>query len=542
MIRKSMATVVALLTTTSFQAQALTEEASGKSLLNKHCLGCHLPTEDGGLSRISNQRKTPEGWKMSILRMSLMHGLSLGNQESDSKESGNTFDPDSMHTLVKYLADTQGLAPQESQDYRYLLEQDLNQVEEFDPELAVMCGRCHSSARFALQRRTQEEWNLAVDFHLGQYPTAEYSLFGRDRDWLKTAREQSVPELAKRFPFAAEEWNNWQSVAKPDLSGNWLISGHLPGKGNFSAVMSVTATEKDYYSVTVDGEYLDGTPLSGRGDSIVYTGYEWRGLITLDDTKYKQVLAATADGDRLAGRMYEKDQDAIGLHLNAIREHGDAFIQHVFPAHIRQGETATLTLIGRGLRGEPDLPEGISLDKIIEQTDTKMVLQVSAQRDATAGNQALTVAGAEVAVTVYSAINALQVEPAYAVARIGGNGGSEPKLNAVFRARGVDFGADGKPGTEDDLLLDYLDDVEWKTVPRDEVAEKDEDVKFAGSMNPATGVFTPADAGPNPQRFRSTNNAGNLNVQASLSEDDQQVTGSARLLVTVQRWVNPPLK
>ncbi|MCZ6831570.1 MAG: hypothetical protein O7F73_18655 [Gammaproteobacteria bacterium] len=44
------------------------------------CRGCHIPTEGGGLSRISQQRKTAEGWEMTINRMRLIHGLKLSGQ------------------------------------------------------------------------------------------------------------------------------------------------------------------------------------------------------------------------------------------------------------------------------------------------------------------------------------------------------------------------------------------------------------------------------------------------------------------------------
>jgi quinohemoprotein amine dehydrogenase len=128
---------------------------------------------------------------MTINRMRLIHGLKLSGQEIAIARS-------SMRDLVKHLADTQGLAPAESEPYRYLLEQDLNRVEDFDPELAIMCGRCHSSARFALQRRTEDEWAKLVHFHLGQYPSTEYSLYGRDRDWLGQALNETVPALPGR--------------------------------------------------------------------------------------------------------------------------------------------------------------------------------------------------------------------------------------------------------------------------------------------------------------------------------------------------------
>jgi len=53
------------------------------------------------------------------------------------------------------------------------------------------------------------------------------------------------------------------------------------------------------------------------------------------------------------------------------------------------------------------------------------------------------------------------------------------------------------------------------------------------------GVFVPGGAGPNPERKMMTNNAGNLKVIAELEEGGQK--GEGHLIVTVQRWNNPPL-
>lgn len=123
---------------------------------------------------------------MSIARMQVMHGLSISD--------------DDRRTLVKYLADKQGLAPSETDGVRYAMERRLNTVEHFDDQLSQMCGRCHSGARVALQRRPAQEWEHLVNFHLSQWPSLEYQAQARDRDWLDIALKQMVPDLAKRFP------------------------------------------------------------------------------------------------------------------------------------------------------------------------------------------------------------------------------------------------------------------------------------------------------------------------------------------------------
>jgi quinohemoprotein amine dehydrogenase len=520
-----------------FTTTAQADDATGQELLFSNCGGCHSPDKDGAFSRISEQRKTPEGWEMTINRMRLIHGLRLSGRDVPIAQA-------SMRELVKHLADTQGLAPEESQPYRYLIEQDLNRIEDMDPELAVMCGRCHSSARFALQRRTEAEWELLVHFHLGQYPSTEYSLFGRDRDWLNEAKTKTVPALAEAYPLQTAAWSAWQAVDKPDLAGRWILTGHMAGKGELYAVMTATTTEPDYYSLSIEGEYSNGESVSGKGKALVYTGYDWRGQLTFGDESMRQVLAADPSGERLSGRMFLKDQSLLGMQLSAVRDDDNARINSVFPTHIQRGGSQQFTISGSALNGEITLPGGLSVDKVLQRDKNRIVLKINASADATIGEGSIRVgaAGLDNALMVYNELNSLAVEPAYAIARVGGNGGSTTRVEAAFRAVGIDHGADGVAGTDDDLRLGYLDGISWQVAPWDSTAEQDEDVRFAGKMGTGSGIFQPAAAGPNPERAHSTNNAGNLKVIASRGEDAAAISGEGHLIVTVQRWNNPPLR
>jgi quinohemoprotein amine dehydrogenase len=520
-----------------FATTAHAEDAAENDLIFTHCGGCHTPDREGAFSRISEQRKTAEGWEMTINRMRMIHGLRLSGRDVPIAQSA-------MRGLVKHLADTQGLAPAESEPYRYLIEQDLNRFEDMDPELAIMCGRCHSSARFALQRRTQGEWERLVHFHLGQYPSTEYSLYGRDRDWLNVALTETVPALAEAYPLQSDAWSAWQAVEKPDLAGRWIMTGHMAGKGYLYAVMTVTATDPDNYSLSIEGDFSNGEAVSGQGKALVYTGYDWRAQLSLGEDTMRQVLAADSSGEHLTGRMFLKDQSLLGMRLSAVRDDSKPRINSLFPTHIQRGGKQQLTISGSALAGDITLPPGLSIDKVVQRDKNRIVVDVSATADAAMGQGGISVGGAslENALTVYNELNALAVEPAYAVARVGGNGGSTPRVEAAFRARGIDYGADQTAGTDDDLRLGYLDDVSWQVAPWDATAEKDEDVRFAGKMGSGTGIFEPAGAGPNPERAHSTNNAGNLKVIASVGEDAAAVSGEGHLIVTVQRWNNPPLR
>lgn len=81
---------------------------SAEEIIGSKCIACHSTEGANQWSRISHQRKTPEGWLMSIARMQIMHGLKISDAE--------------RRTVVKYLADRQGLAPSETEGARYALE------------------------------------------------------------------------------------------------------------------------------------------------------------------------------------------------------------------------------------------------------------------------------------------------------------------------------------------------------------------------------------------------------------------------------------
>lgn len=490
----------------------------GKAILNAKCMACHTPEGNDALSRISHQRKTPEGWLMSIARMQLMYGVKISDEDRRS--------------VVKYLADRQGLAPSETDGMRYAMERRLNTVEKFDEPLNQMCARCHSGARVALQRRPLQEWERLVEFHLGRWPSLEYQMMSRDRDWLGLARNEVAPQLAKDYPLESQAWSDWQK-SKPGadaLPGQWSFSGHMMTRGDVRGVMSVTHDSGDTFNIEVKGQYADGTPFNGSGSAIVYNGYEWRGNLKIGDVRMHQVFAAL--NGEMKGRMFETEHDERGLDFSAARQDNPRLLA-VQPAFIRAGNEAELTLVGSGLSGTPDLGAGVEVVKVLESTPQLLRVKVKAAADAAPGLRNVALGALKgVDLAVYTEVAEVKVVPAYSVARIGENGGTTPKVQGRFEAEAWGKGADGQP-----YRIGYLP-AKWTVEPFNEQARDDEDVKFAGTMQ-RDGVFLPAGAGPNPQRRMMANNVGNLKVIAQLEEGGLQ--GEGQLIVTVQRWNSPPL-
>jgi len=533
--------LISSLAATVLLACHLSAQATGsaEAIMAASCSGCHSRDDNGTWSRISEQRKTPEGWHMTLVRMEQVHGAAIVDPEGGEPGAA-------MRSLVRHLADTQGLTPAESAPWRYVLERELNTIEQHDSDLfGEMCARCHSGARVGLQRRSEEEWHHLMHFHLGQFPSTEYSLMGRDRDWLSVALNDMVPWLASELGLDRDAWTQWQALPKQSFAGRWRISGHMPGKGLFAGDMVATAgTERDY-QVIFNGEFESGEALSGTGKARVYSGHEWRASLTLEGEPYQQVLMAQPGSGQLDGRMFHRDHVEWGLRMQAARAEGEARIMAVQPAHIRAGTEQQLLLVGAGLdpQAEISLGDGLEVLGITDRSADGMVLQVRAAADATEGRRAISVgdAGAEGLVTLYRSLDRVVVEPGYAVARVGGDGGSQPVVEAMFDAIGFSNGPDGEPGTADDIRIGPLS-ATWSVAPFDAQAAADEDVRFAGVMDADSGVFTPGAAGPNPERKYQTNNAGNLKVLATVEQEGTLLNAEGQLIVTVQRWNNPPIR
>jgi quinohemoprotein amine dehydrogenase len=502
--------------------------ADAPELLQTRCAACHRHLDGGRLNRINEQRKSPEGWSQTIARMQRLHGLQVSDED--------------RRAVVKYLADTQGLAPQETHGFRYALERRPDVVETPpDEELGVLCGRCHSYAQVALQRRDAAEWLKVANFHVGQWPTLEYQSRGRDRNWWEIASTHAPERLAALYPLSTEAWTQWRGHEKADLSGSWRVVGHRPGRGDYEGRMSVTRSAADEYAVSLEVRYADGSKASGKGSAIVFTGYEWRGSLELGGENVSEVLALSEDGKEFSGRWFLVDSDSLGADLRAVREGGEPRILAVEPSSLRSGEKTEVSIHGVGLTGDVSLGDGVDIERREATADTVRVL-ARATRGATTGEREVAVGKTRASglFAIYEKIGSVRVEPPYAIARVGGGGGANAPVPVQFDAVAYLDGPDGKPGTDDDVRLGVMK-ARWSVSDFDETAEKLMDARYAGSMK-AGGLFMPAEAGPNPQRPYHTNNAGDLRVRASVADGNRTVQGTAHLIVTLQRWVDPPLR
>ncbi len=502
---------------------------TAKGVIETRCATCH-EAKGAGFYRLNAIRKSPEGWDMTLARMTLWHKVEIT--------------PAERRLLVKHFSDTQGLAPSEAAPHRALLERQPGLVESpDDPLLAEICGRCHSNGRYGLQRRNADEWLKLVHTHVGQFPTIEWQALARDRAWWEIATGEAVQKLGAAYGLNSAEWRAWKARPVADLAGSWRITGQRPGKGAYQGSATLTAQGGDNYRVAYQLAYDDGTTLQGSGQAVLYTGYEWRASIDLGGESVREVYALAEDGNTLSGRWFREEGDEIGGNALLVREGtAGARIMAVSPAMLRSGVTTTLSIRGTGLAGAVDLGSGLKVLRTVSADARELRVEVAADADAAVGPRTVRVGAstAEAALAVYRQIDYVAVEPAINIARVGGNGGALPPVQAQFQAVAWLNGPDNQPQTADDLRLGAVP-ASWTTLDNGEVAAAMADAKFAGHID-QSGLFHPAGAGPNPARPMSTNNAGDLLVQATVDDQGRSVQGQGRLIVTVQRWNDPPIR
>lgn len=514
------------------------EPVAAEDILQKKCGTCHAPRPEGSYSRIFAQRKTPEGWYMTLFRMHKLRKVELPDEE--------------RAMLIKYLADTQGLAPEETAGFRYAIERESHYFEQYnsidnpDPEgIAASCTQCHSYARSALQRRSEEEWRRLVHFHVGQFPALEYQMVSRMQpDYWQRLSEQLPAILAAKYPLESEAWKTWRAAPKADLSGSWRIVGHLPGSGFYSGIRTIERTAPDRYSYRYQISYADGRAENGQGSATVYTGYEWRGTTSHRSERVREAFQLSRDGNELGGRWFRIERDELGGRSREVRmREGQAQILAVEPSAVRVGETGTLTIHGYNLAGAPDLGPGITA-RLLSRDGGHVVVQATVSKTAKLGQRSVKVGSSalEAGLAVYSNVDFVRVEPEHALARLGDGGGKVNAVSAQFDAFAYSAGADGKANTADDLRLGWRP-AKWTLEPWDETAQEWEDEKFAGKITDR-GLFVPAAAGINPNRKTGTvNNTGNLRVRAAVQDNGREVIGTSHLVVTsAVLWVNPPIK
>jgi quinohemoprotein amine dehydrogenase len=496
-------------------------------LVLRTCSPCHHQDAKGNLTRISWVRTTPEGWEMAVKRMVRLNGLDLNPQEA--------------RAIVKSLAASHGLAPEEAKPVLYISER--KSIEESFPNENVReaCAACHPIGQAKSWRRSKEEWNLLVAMHRGYYPIAEDSFHHID---------DAIDYFAKNYPLESPEWAAWRAkINAPNLTGRWLISGYQAGRGGVVGEMLIEPdSEDDAFTTNVKLTYVkDGTTISRTGKAVVFAGYSWRGRSSAKSgaagpspsnaggipQELRETMWLAPDQSEMQGRWFWGDYEEFGYEVTLKRASGEVTLLGLDRSMIKTGSSAQQVRIfadhlPRLAPADVDFGSGVTVRRILEQTTQQATVELDVDAAAAAGKRDVMVRGARLAeaVSVYSQIDYIKVVPDSALARLGGQ--KYPKGYQQFEAFAYQRGAP-------DIGLGPVD-AEW-SMEEFYSAFGDDDKNFVGTLSPS-GFFRPSVEGPNPKRQFSRNNYGDVWVVATYKRaGGSPLVAKSYLVVTVPLYV-----
>jgi quinohemoprotein amine dehydrogenase len=120
--------------------------------VRRACGSCHPADDKNRMTRISYRRATPENWELTIRRMVSLNHVALT--------------PEIARGVIKSLADSNGLAPEEARPAMFEVERRLiDYTYTADKETHDLCSKCHSMGRVISERRTKEEWAGLLKMH-----------------------------------------------------------------------------------------------------------------------------------------------------------------------------------------------------------------------------------------------------------------------------------------------------------------------------------------------------------------------------------------
>jgi quinohemoprotein amine dehydrogenase len=339
-------------------------------------------------------------------------------------------------------------------------------------------------------------------------------------------------------------------MRSPRIDGTWLLSGYEPGQGPVFGRVTIAATPTpDEFTTNIAYTYArSGRSVSRAGRVVVYTGYQWRGRSTIgsdDATSIREVMFIDRGWQSIEGRWFAGGYDELGLDIALSRIGRDPVVAGVDrPSLARSAASQSLRIYGENFPAsispaDVDFGRGVTVTGVTATSPGILTAQVTVAADAPVGARDLALAGTirRSVLAIYDKVDYLKVAPAWTMARVGGV--VFPKMFAQFEAIGWSNGPDAKPETKDDLALGPVD-VTWSLLEYTATFD-DDDVKFVGELDGASGRFTPALDGPNPKRSGNRNNVGDVWVVAT----ERDVTGRpplrarAHLVVTVplyMRW------
>src|SRR6266850_6440067 len=572
--------VLLLLVSTFAYAQVSTTAAGipiSHQLTIDKCQGCHPRDASGMMRRMSYIRTTPEVWEQAIKRMIRLNGLVLK--------------PEEAREILRYLSNNNGLAPEEAKTAFWEAEHRLfrDQSDKIpDNALQHTCNYCHTIGRVLTQRRTKDDYEKLINMHLGLFPGAENTLRPRRpggpqletpitfaaptggnpvvvpsapegpnvnlRADGKDPADAAIDYLSKAQPLITPEWAAWKAVMRsPKLEGKWLLTGYQQGKGRIFGTMTIEPGRSAEDFVTkIDIEYAStGTTLSRTGKGIVYTGYSWRGRSTAPagtaaptdpsagPTEWREALLVSRDGNTMDGRWFWGGYDEFGIDAHLTRIGTTPMLAGVSTFALQSPSSGDVKVFGANFPADMkaadfDLGTGITVTRVTRRSASQatIAVQVAANLPVGIRDVSLFRSTSERAIAVYDKIAYIKTFPDASMSRLGGVVAA--KQYSQFEAIAYAAGPDGKPETADDIPLGPVP-AKW-SISEFLSTSDDDDVKFVGTVNQTTGMFTPNIEGPNAERKKQannfpTNNYGDVYVDGEYTPPNGSVMKARSYLV-----------
>ena len=533
-------------------------------VVKARCGSCHRSDDKGRMSRISYRRASAENWELTIKRMVSLNHVTLS--------------ADDARTVLKYLTDHQGLAPEELRPIAFEGE---HRMVDFsyaaDETTSTLCSSCHSIARVLSERRTKEEWQLLVVMHRALYPLVDTQPMNGGSGFMRSGRggggrgnarpagargnqparpgepaeegapsddrnpvDRALEHLEKAFPLTTSDWSAWSAAMQPPkLAGRWAVTGSQIGKGAVYGEMTIAADPSAPDTFTTQIRYTvarTGEAITRSGKAVVYTGYQWRGRAN----DWRETMFVERDWKQMWGRWFTGAYDETGVDVKLTHITTEPMVLGASVTALKTGVSSqNIRIFGVNLpesvRPEDvGLGQGVKVSRVVSARSNELSVDVDVASSAPIGARDGSVAGTvkPSLFVVYDKIDGIKVVPQAGMARVGG--AVFPKQLQQFEADGINNGPDGKPDTADDLNLGAVD-VKW-SVEEYPATFNDDDTQFVGVLD-QTGLFTPNLDGPNPKRSGNRNNIGDVWVVAELAGTNP-IRARAHLLVTVPVYMN----
>ena len=522
--------------------------------VRRACGSCHTADDKNRMTRISYRRTTPENWELTIRRMISLNHVALT--------------PEVARRVIKSLADSNGLAPEEARPAMFEVERRLiDYTYTADQETHDLCSKCHSMGRVISERRTKDEWAGLLTMHRYYYPGidgASGGFRGGGRRGQADAQaqgrggrggrsgdnrqpyEKAQDHFANAFPLMSPEWAAWSAAMRtPRLAGRWTLAGYQRGKGPVYGELTIAERPDAPDSFTTDGKFSyskSGESFTRKSRAIVYTGFQWRGRsadAADDPGTWREVAFIERNGQEIKGRWFTGPYDETGIDVTLRRVANDPVVSGTDVSALKSSATGQRVRIfganlpARAAAADIDFGQGVKVSRVVSAAPDVLTVDVDVAADARIGPRDLSVGGStkSAALAVYSKVDGIKVDPQAGMARLGG--AAFPKRPEQFEARAFSNGPDGKPNTPDDVDLGMVN-VVW-SVEEYTATFRDDDIRYVGQLN-ESGLFTPNIDVPNPNRSGNRNNVGDVWVVAELPQS--RLRGRAHLLVTVPLYLD----